>query len=250
MARLLNLLAATGLALSVCGPLPAQGATQDDPILLEVDGRAFPASEILRFYVERHDGHLSIVENEEVLGVLVDRVRDFYLLEAAARSEGLEEDPLVRAGAEESLLKSARTKWFEDQVADRLEVDREVIEDFADSLYQVFEIREIETTSRAQADRAVAALETSESFEEVVPLFSEAESRIRGGLREGVRVDELPWQVADWLNGKQAGDRSPVLSHSRGFSLIEVVSVAEEEPLPERLEDRWLLVQVHDRERA
>jgi peptidyl-prolyl cis-trans isomerase C len=244
MARLLNLLAATGLALSTTGMLPAQEPAATDPVLLEVDGRAFPASEILRFYVERHDGHIAIIENEMALRVLVDRVRDFYLLEAAARSEGLEENEAVRKEVAETIRKTSSSKWFQDQLAERLVVDRAQIEDYADSLFQVYEFREIETKSRAQADRAVAELEAGRSFEEAAPMFSQVDSRIRGGLVAGVRLDMLPWQVAEWMKGKQPGDRSSVIAHARGFSIIELVSVTEEEPEPEYIEERRLLVKI------
>ncbi|MBC8329178.1 MAG: peptidylprolyl isomerase [Planctomycetes bacterium] len=247
MARLLKLLAATGLALLPTASLHAQ--EHADPLLLEVDGRAFHLDEVLSFYLERHNGHLSLMASRSALESLLDRVKDFYLLVACAKSEGLEEDPIVLSKVQEFTLDKARNTWFVDQTSNQVVVERAQVEEYGDRLLQLYEVREVETISEAQGRRAEASLAEGMEFAEVAARFSMRPSRVKGGLRDPMRIDEMPWALADWIATAEVGDRSPLITHSRGFTLVELISVTEEAPPENRLADTRLMSLLFDIER-
>lgn len=240
MARIVNhLLAAAGLSLGLAAGASAQAPA--DPVLVEVDGRAFTLDELIRFYLERHDGHIKLLREERSLESLMERFRDFQLLVACACSEGLDQDPELTEMLDDIRRREAMQRWLKAETDDKVVVERPEIDEYAERLLIEYKLREIGTTSKAEAARALAELEAGADFGEVAARRSNLSSRVRKGYGEPRRIDKLPIAVADWLRTAEAGARSGILTAPRGFLIVELFAAEEVAPPEGFLDDTRLM---------
>ena len=225
MAVILRTLIAGVVALTPAGAslLPAQSGDADDPVLLEVAGREFRLSEVLRSYEQRHRGHLSLLEGPGELQRLVERVRDQRLLVLEAEAQGLVDNPALKEMIADYERKLVRNRFIDELTTEDVAVTAEEVDQLRERLAVAYDVMEIGTPTRAAADRARQAVLRGQDFAVVAAEASVLPSRTRGGAVAPKRYDEFEPDVRKWVLTASEGSVSAPAIAQQGYKVYKLL---------------------------
>ena len=187
---------ATGCFLGLLAFGPA-GA--DDVVLATVDGGPITLADLKEDFERRHQGHMSILADEDVVRDFLNAAIKRRLFIQEGRRIALNESPEIveRVAAERVRV---ATQWlYRTEVSERVKVTAADVAAALPAARVKYEMIRVRTDSEAEARAAERRIAEGEPAEDVARAVSVARSRLRSGL-EGIDWGTLPaaLQAAVW----------------------------------------------------
>lgn len=211
------------LALSGCAVLTGCAATAPPGSLATVNSEAVTPADIKWEFVSRHGGHAKFLGGEVEARKFLDIVVDRRLLLQEAYRIGLQDEPRIKASADERLDHKLIDHFVKTEVENKAKpTEAELKAAFEARTGEVLQVRQIVVETHEEAEDLRKQVLATGDFERFARECSLAPSKMYGG-----RLSSLAWGTMDaaWdekVFALEEGAVAPVLRGREGYEVVQL----------------------------
>jgi len=216
--------------LSLLTPVAAESV-----VLARIDGVPITLDDLKEDFQRRHQGHMSILADEEVVRDFLKAAVKRRLFIAEGRRMELQHDADIVERVDAERVRIATSWLHRSEVTDRVRVTEADLEAAMPQALQAHEIIHIRTDTADAAERARKQIVSGVIAETVAREFSVAKSRLRGGL-EGIGWGALDRNFEEAIAATAEGEIAGPVETDEGWELALVIAHKDVETDTQKLD--------------